>query len=294
MADFVSFTRTRFVSAIRALAFAILLFGLGLPVARATNFTLTDANSNFKINTSSQTIGYEWNVDGRQHLNELSNWYRIGNAANSQVNGLTKTGETLLSPNELLVSWADPLGRFLLDIEFTVVGYAPGSGKSKFGESIKITNTSASPLEFHFIEYVDLDLDESPNDDTLLVTTQNSLSQTDPNTIFTGSFNADRYEVANVPTTKNKLLAGMPNNLNSVWPAGAGPVGPGNVAWALQWDFVGTTGPRPLIMPGDYAIIAKTCDLQMLIPEPATWTMALLGALGLWLTSRRARSRTVA
>lgn len=301
MTDFASLFRVRFHIAIRTFICASLLCGtagLELPVACATNYTLTHLNSNFKIDTSSQTIGYEWNVDNRQHLNELSNWFRVGNAAIQPVtdpnglNGLIKTGEMLIGTNQLLVNWADPSGRFELDIEFTVIGNAHGSGLSTFGESIKITNTSQSPLEFHFYEYIDLDLDQSPNDDTLLVTSQNTLSQTDPQTIFTAGFDVDRYELGYVSTTRDKLVAGTPINLNSVWPAGVGPFGPpGNVAWALQWDFVGTFGPRPQILPGEFATISKICELQMLdVPEPATWTLAVLGLSILWVARRRSLS----
>ena len=44
--------------------------------------------------------------------------------------------------------------------------------------------------------------------------------------------------------------------------------GAGDITWALEWDFVGSVGPRTATPPLQTAVITKHLE-YMIIPEPA-------------------------
>ena len=287
--------------------------------ARGTLFTLLGGNSRFEINTQSQALAYEWWVDGKQHLTELSNWYRISRIGNTNVSNPETSAHTLPIVNEyyngsnsMTVEYSDN-DLFKMDITFTLLGGAWNSGYSSMGECVRITNITdttrpiAELLGFHFYEYLDLDLDETPNDDEVAFVNPSLVRQVDltSGTVFTGHFGADRYELAFYNSTLNKLTDNAASNLShlaSNWPLGAGPVGPANpplfdppnVTWAAQFDFTGTNPPRPFILPGQTVEICKICEIQMLfvVPEPASGTIAVLGIAAL-LVVRRTRRKSL-
>ncbi len=267
--------------------------------ARGQVYTLTDGNSRLEIDTSAQATGYDWIVDNVHHLAELSNWYRVGGSGPERsVHTLNVQPGTLSDTDfdgandKVSVPYLDPLGRFRLEIDYAVVGGLPGSGFSAFDEEVRITNLQSVPLTFHFFEYVDLNLYESPNDDIVLLTSPNSLRQYDALTVSDWGFDVDRYELGVFNNTLQKLLDATASNLNDTWPSGTGPLGPADVTWALQWDFAGTFGPRPDIPPGQTAVITKTGQLQMsfIVPEPAGVAMLGWGIAGL-LVKFRIRSK---
>jgi hypothetical protein len=271
--------------------------GFAQQSAKGAPYTLVDGNSRLELETTSQQeTGFEWWVDGKQHLRELSNWYRVGNTAETPLHLLNVGPGNQTGSNGLVVNYTDLQGRFEIEVTFALIGGAPGSGYSSMGESIRITNTSATPLQFHFFEFLDLNLDETPGDDTIWLTGPNSVEQFDGTTTFNGGFDADRYEFNIGPGTLTKLLDPVASNLNTPLPPGPVfvPFGPDDVTWALQWDFVGQLGPRPEIAPGDTAVITKTCELQMQpVPEPASWMLAVIGGLSA-ICFRRSRRRRLA
>jgi hypothetical protein len=272
-------------------------------------FTLLDGNSRFEIDTSSQAMAYEWWVDGVQHLKELSNWWRISSIGNANISPQPESSVHLLnpifqqqtSPNTMTVVYedTDPSPRFSIQIDFTLSGGTLGSGLGSFGECITITNLTTEELGFHIFEYVDLDLDTTPGDDILQIidpsaaSNPNRLVQTDSTsgTSFTGTFEADRHEIDFFNATLAKLTDNSQSNLASTigqWPAGAGPIGAGDVTWALQWNFIDSNPLRPRIGPGQTAVICKGCELQSAtgsIPEPGGFL--LLTASGVALIARR-------
>lgn len=263
-------------------------------------YTLIDGNSRLEINTSAQATGYDWVVDGVHHMHELSNWYRVGSTGPERsvhtltvLPGIVSDRDNDSSIDTVTVPYSDSQGRFALEIDYSIFGGAPGSGTSAFDEEIRITNLQSTPLAFHFFEYVDLDLYETPDDDTILLTSQTSLQQFDARTVGNWGFNADRYELNTFPNTVTKLNDAVASNLSGVWPGGTGPIGPGNVTWALQWDFVGTLAPRPAIPPGETVVIKKEGLLQQFVPEPTGVVLAILGGLAALSLFRRQRTKNL-
>jgi hypothetical protein len=95
---------------------------------------------------------------------------------------------------------------------------------------------------------------------------------------------ADHGEVAPLGATLTKLNGGGAVTLGP--PFFSGPLGPGAVTWALEWDFVG--GANNLLMPGGSALISKDKYLDVIIvPEPSALAFAALGAFGLIFLKRR-------
>jgi hypothetical protein len=257
-------------------------------LARSQPYVLNSGNSTLYIDPTRQDTGYDWIVDNVHHMKELSNWYRVGSSGpEHSVHTLTvQPGIVSASNNTVTVPYSDSLGRFALEIDYSVFGGPPGSGTSAFDEEVRITNLSqATPLAFHFFEYVDLDLHESPNDDTVLLTSPNTLQQYDALTVGNWSFDVDHYELDTYPNTLTKLTGGTASILGNGF--GPGPVGPANVTFALQWDFVGTSPPRPAIGPGQTAVITKEGLLQMyFIPEPSSFALVAVGAALICLRRR--------
>ncbi len=83
---------------------------------------------------------------------------------------------------------------------------------------------------------------------------------------------ADHQEAEPFPTTINKLNDALPTTLADN--AGAGP---GDITWTYEWDTV--------IAPGDTFLISK--DMQIVVPEPSTVALLLVGLVGFCLRKRR-------
>jgi len=152
-----------------------------------------------------------------------------------------------------------------------VVG--PGqTAVSGLGETIRIINHSSTVLPFHFYQYSDFHLGGLSNSMVRLGTNLrglfNEALQQDPNVALTETVTtpgANHGEVGFYRTTLDRLNGGGPLTLND----NAGPVGPGDVTWALEWDFN--------IAPGSSVLISKDKFLSVLIPEPSAVAFVALG-----------------
>jgi hypothetical protein len=295
-----------------------LIVSLAGPQIRTANaqpptHVLADGTSYLNIDVYSQATVYDWFVDepvtgqSIDHLKELSNWYRVddpisGPGPETSVSTLNILSQVATNTNAdpqldtLNVLYGDPLNRFQMRIIYNITDGGLGSGQSQLDEDISIFNLSFSDdLSIHVFEYVDLDLHNTPGDDIIQLTGPGSLYQHDSQTDYAGTFEADRYELNYYPNTVNKLMDGNTDILNDAGGSGAGPIGPDDVTWALQWDFVGPPpgtppGFRYSIPPRTTAYIHKEGILHMYyvaVPEPTSAVLASLGGVTLLLSWRR-------
>src|SRR5262249_23070852 len=128
--------------------------------------TLTDNNSVAQIDPNSQAGMFSWTVDGVQNLFQQWFWYGVG------TKGPRKSIDTLSAPAITAVNAATRYitytsGAYSVEVDYVLSGQSPGSGTANIRESIRIHNFTASPLNFHFFQYSDFDLNGSIGGDTV-------------------------------------------------------------------------------------------------------------------------------
>ena len=141
---------------------AILCLSLGLTGTTSADpiATLNEENSTLQFDLGSAGVGMnQWIVDETNRLAEQSFWYRVGNTAQQRVNTLNLSSWAVAPGGDLLTAnYSDPSNRFTLQLQFLLTGSDPGSGISDISETVRVKNTSATALDFHLYEYVDIDL----------------------------------------------------------------------------------------------------------------------------------------
>lgn len=262
------------ISPVRALFYALMavVFCGGLENrSDAALFTLVDDNSSADFNTATPANAFNWFVDGVDHLTQQAFWYRVGNVPEQSLHtlpiGVQGTSDTNFdgNPDTLFVRY---LGAgFRTDVAYRLDGGTPGSFASDITEQITVTNTGTAPLDFHFFQYTDFDLGGTAGGDRARFTNANAVQVFDALLNFSETVITpvpDHREINFFPLTINKLNDALPTTLNDLPPVGV-VVGPGDVTWAYQWDFV--------INPGQSFQISKDKQLTG-VPEPATLSLA--------------------
>jgi hypothetical protein len=260
--------------AARALCTALGVLGVAITQSNAQVITLTDNNSVAEINTSSQSGMFNWSVQGRNELFQQWFWYGVGSGALASIDHISPPTIVTTGTRQLTATYAN--ANFSVGIDYLLSGgsvVGPGqTAVSGIGETIRIINTSGTVLPFHFYQYSDFDLGGPPNNSVQLGMNLrglfNEALQSNPNVALTETVTtpgANHGEVGFYASTLNRLNGGTPLTLND----NAGPVGPGDVTWALEWDFN--------IDPGSSVLISKDKFLSVLIPEPSTFAFVALG-----------------
>jgi hypothetical protein len=273
--------------AARASAFWPRFVALALPLSvwpSAAQIFLGDNNSVVGIDPYSQSGMYEWAIDGQNQLQQQGCWYGIGNGAVQSIDTISATPGVVVTGTRELTTTYISLGNFSLSIDYLLTGgpsEADTVQQGQISETIKIVNLSASTLPYHFYQYAHFNLGAMSRDIAQLgqdplgkygdAIQSNSVDSVAETMITPG---ADHGEVAPFGLTLAKLNNGDPVTLGS--PFGAGPVGAGDVTWALEWDLN--------ILPGASAIISEDEDLDvLLVPEPSALALISLGAAVLTL-----------
>lgn len=248
--------------------------------------TLTDKSSTAQVNVGSQAGMFNWTVNGINQLSQQWFWYRVGSAGPEQAIN-TISAPIVTTPNARTLYARYDNGLYSVEVDYLLTGSAPGTNASSdISESITLANHTAAPLVFHFFQYSDFDLGGDPAGDTVQLGKNlsgrfNEADQSKPGIALTETVvtpGANHGEAALFSSTLNKLNDANPDNLND----NSGPTGPGDVTWALQWDFT--------IAAGGSVGITKDKYLQLQgVPEPSVVAVLFTGLL-VWTFHRRRHS----
>lgn len=256
--------------------------------AMADTHVLQDRNSTTFIEDGIGAGMFGWEVDGISNLAFQGFFYRTGNMGFElpvDTGSLALTGFFLTDTNPFVDPRPDTFAAqytgpdFTIEPTWTLRGGMGGSGTSDVAESIAIHNTSNNVLRMSFFQYSDFDLGGSAGDDTVQLRGNpiNTASQSDP---FAGVLN----ETVVTPAPTGYQADFFPNLIVDLTDANittlnnnGGPVGPGDVCWAFQWDLT--------INPGQTVLISK--DKQLNIPAPGSIAVLALGGL---VAGRRRRA----
>lgn len=243
--------------------------------------TLQDQNSVAQVNVGSSAGMFNWHVDGVNQLAQQWFWYRVGSVGGElPIN--TLSAPVVVTPDARTLYTTYNNGAFSIEVDYTLTGGLAGSGVADIGESIRINNLTANPLNFHFFQYCDFDLAGTAGGDATLlkfgpgafyVAGQNEGAIALEEQVNTPA--ASHGQAGFFPVVLNLLNDGVATTLNDNPAAGVG-----DTAYALQWDFL-LGGNSSFLISKD-----KRISLQP-IPEPATFALVSLGLMALSLRKRR-------
>jgi hypothetical protein len=259
--------RGRFL--VPAAALGLWLLTPSVPRAEADPISLTHLNSTVTIDPASIAGVFAWSVDGTNHIEQQSFWLGIGTGSETDFGSLESVRTTLLGTRGLQAVYQD-LG-FEVEVRYLLTGDVAGSGHSQLRESVNIRNTSGSAMDFRLIQETDLDLGGTAANDIVEFFGPALWRQREGDLLFSETFATPaphRVEAALFPFTLVHLLDDKPSLLNNVM----GPIGPGDVTWASQWNFS--------LAPGETFAIDVNKEITI-IPEPLTLFLVGTGLLGL-------------
>lgn len=176
-----------------------------------------------------------WTVDDVNQLFQNQFWYRLGSEGRENtINTLQLTRVEQAQPTSNQLSVAYTATDFEISLNFKLLGSVPDSGKSQLFENIKIKNTGSNPLDFHFFNYSDFDLNENGQQDTTIIS-NNQAKQFDRVTVLTEVVDpvASYYQVSRFSDILDSLNDNTPTTLNNF----TGAI-KGENTYAFQWNFI--------------------------------------------------------
>ncbi len=279
----------------RVWAVALGIWALGLTVSQAvTTFSVTNNNSNITVDAVpvpgfnyGGLIGWEIDppVNGiRSHVEQQWYWYRLPGmtreyAVSDVAGGLTYV-DSLVSGNQIAASFRTN-GLFIVQLEYTLNGGAPGSGQSSLTEVITFRNLTDTPLSLTWFEFDDFDLNYTLNNDTASGGV-NGITQVDPSGVtlqVSHDVTPNRYQISSAPGfPDNPIFDDLEDdNVDDLDNSGS-PTGPGLIRFAFQWDLELPVGE-------DYSITVT----KLIIPEPTTGLLVAMALAGFGVLARRRR-----
>jgi large repetitive protein len=260
---------------------AVLINALSSPQdAQASSHILTDANSSVTIVPSSPFLMTDWSVDGEDQLYRQGFWYRTGTMNPEKSIDTIFSSAVQISPSILNTIYT--VCSFSIEITYSLLGGASGSGSSAIGENIKITNLTADPLDFHFFQYVDFDLGGTIGDTVWLEKAFNGMFekayQKKGNAFFADEIVSPAANHGEVGLSQS-ILSKLDDSCASTLDDSVGPV-TGDAVWGFQWDV--------LIAGYDSFSIDINKRVHVTpVPEPSTVALISIGAVLLGAARRR-------
>ncbi|HEX4054911.1 MAG TPA: hypothetical protein VHX86_11655 [Tepidisphaeraceae bacterium] len=256
--------------------------------ANARGASITNGNSSLTINTNGVPFISQWIVDG---VDQYGGSPAGGESLLLDINGsssfttldeLTVTGSSF-SDGVASVSYQGT--GFTMTVTDILTGGNAGSGSSAVNEQVAVNNTSDSSISLDFTDNVNLNVDATPDDDTLTVTS-NTATQTDPL--------GTTVQFVYTPSATS-VAAGNHGNSGSLLDTSLPAVFTGDDAF----DYNLSAELAPDGSPGDSAIfslgetVTGATSGASVVPLPnsagaALATLAGLGAIGIVRRARRA------
>jgi hypothetical protein len=235
--------------------------------ASAQTVNVSNNNSSASINLSSPTGMSNWLIDGVNILNQQSFLFRTGSGVAAPISSLGAPSVNQPSTKSLNAIYAGP--QFTLTTSYSMVGGGPGSGAADLTEQIRILNTSVTPLNLVFFQFVNF----AGNGNIELG--QNSHGLINEAFISHGGPGLNESIDAGISPGANKGMVGdaalMMNSLLTVPGFTLGGPDTGIGAWALEWDrMIGAN--QSITISEDFNVTGI-----VIAPEPASWRIALIG-----------------
>jgi hypothetical protein len=227
----------------------VAIVSIGLAAGRCfALISIDDLNSHYTFYPLNSSYGVAWNVDGVLQADFApaeADFFRVGATSEhgvwQQGDGLGFWGDTdpAVDPSfdsVQFMGFGDTIQR-----SYTLRGGTTGSRRSDLLEQVVISNPGTSPLDFHYFHYAHFRLGMTSDDALQWNPTTHVMRQADANSIMTeviGGLQPSLIQVGAFEPTAFGLIddpAGPPSPTTLT--GAAGPVGPGDVAWAMEWDM---------------------------------------------------------
>jgi hypothetical protein len=157
--------------------------GVLASAARAASISNGNTTVTFNTSDTTGTVPWisQWIVDGVDQYGGTpaggeSPGYYLGAFAETNVNSSTLLSSNFSGPVASALFQGDG---YTIAVKDIVSGGLPGSGASAINETFTFNNTGTSPLTVAFVDFVNPNVNATPTDDTLTLSS-NTASQTDP------------------------------------------------------------------------------------------------------------------
>ncbi|NLN75088.1 MAG: DUF11 domain-containing protein [Armatimonadetes bacterium] len=205
--------------------------------SEAASYDMASGNSSASIDPTSNVGMTSWVIDGINQVGSQWWYYRIGDSQQQPINQLATPQVTQTAPNMIDILYSGPTVDVIL--RYVLSGGSPGSGNSTMAESVRVRNKTSETIDFHLFEFTDLNLNDTPGDDSAALVNPTTITQWDGGLITTESASTggmtpvpDAWEIGNASYLFNKL-----NNDSMAVLADATTPLSGDIAFAFQWDL---------------------------------------------------------
>lgn len=231
----------------------------GIAQAQAP-FTLTDNNSVAYMETD--TFMWGWSVDGVSQLYEQDWWIRIGDGPQRRLGELLAPTWMQLSANSLQSTFTGY--GITATATYTLLGGVAGSGTADISEMLAINTDGRQPVSV--FQYCDFDLGGDADGDMAAHVNANLIRQWDAGWVLDEVVipTASAWEIG----PQSSILWNLQNTPGYDLTNSVSPFGPGDTAYAWQWNATG----------GSFIISKDKHISKVAIPEPMSM---LLGTMGL-------------